>query len=435
VNRERGFTVIEVLIALTLTIALGFVTLGIVRALLVAGAANATAEGGALTLDAQADAMRGDAATAFAVFVPATDVMRQPNGGGATPHEIDFYTKTDTGAPTYWAYYYDAVAQTLERFDYDAAGHIGEADRATGAIDTAARYPIVPGVTQFDVTSLEANDLIGAKNAYASAVAPLFASATPKPLPVGFDDGGPARTDLYGGNTTVAVTIATMRASRTVHLGTAALPSGFTIHAYPQIRAIVYRVDQTHRFWFGLAGKSHVFVNARLDISYDRWATQPPRNWCDFNLYGYPSGLTGGAAENYHPEWFTESTAGIVYDVTHGQTPGAVCPTAPPANASVGASSAFTPPPDIADTPPPCFYAGTCWPANAPPDWSPSPAPAGTPPPAWCATHEASTLCGGAGPTAIPVLPQASPVIPTTRPSGEPVRPGPKPPRLLSRNA
>jgi len=401
-RHERGFTVVEALVAIGLFVALGFLTLSLLQALLRASAANATSAGGALTLEQQIDDFRSDAATAFAVFVPTNDVMHKPNGAnGGTPHEVDFYTKTDTGATAFWAYYYDAAAQTLQRIDYDAAGNRGEADRATGAIDTNASYPVLPGVSQFGVRTLEANDLVGTSNVYAPAIAPLFSAATPKPLPVGFDDGGPPRTDLYGGNTTVQIQITTAHGARTIHLATGALPSGFTVHAYPQIRAIVYRVDQTHRFWFGLAGKSHVFVNARLDISYDGWKTQPPTAWCDFNLYGYPGGLTGGPAENYHPEWFTESTAGIVYDVTHGNTPGTTCSLSPPP-AGAGPSPAFSPPPDISDTPPPCFLAGQCWPPEAPPDWSPSPAPASTPPPAWCATHSESTLCGGVGPPAIP---------------------------------
>ncbi|MBD5634333.1 MAG: prepilin-type N-terminal cleavage/methylation domain-containing protein [Candidatus Eremiobacteraeota bacterium] len=422
---QRGFTLIEVLIAIALFVGLGFATLEIFHGLLGAAAASATSEGGALTLEQQADELRSDAATAFAVFVPVRDVLRKPNAPG-TPHEVDFYTKTDTGATTYWAYYYDAAARTLQRFDYDTTGARGIADRATGAIDTAGRYPVLPGVTSFDVRTLEANELLGANNVYASAMAPLFTASTPKPLPVGFDDGGPPRTDLYGGNTTVQVRIGTTHATRTIHLTTAALPSGFTVHAYPQIRAVVYRVDQTHRFWFGLAGKSHVFVNARLDISYDNWQTQPPQNWCDFNLYGYPGGLTGGPAENYHPEWFTESTAGIVYDVTHGKTPGTVCPTAPPLDASPGVSTAFTPPPDINDTPPPCFYRGQCWPTDAPPDWSPSPAPALTPPPAWCANHAESTLCGGTGPVQPPPAQSPAPLPPqfSGTPPVTPRRPG-----------
>jgi YD repeat-containing protein len=402
VNAQRGFTLLDVSLAIVLAVVLGLATLGVLRGLFALSAAAATASGGSLTLDQTSDEMRSDAETAFAVFVPTQDVMRRPNSGASGAHEIDFYTRTDTGQIASWAYFFDAAAHTLRRFDYDAAGHVGEATRANGTIDTTARYPALTGVTGFRAQTLQASELIGAENVYASAIAPALGGLAPKALPVGFAAPGDARGDRFGGNVTVQIAIATEHGSRTLHLATAALPSGFTVRAYPQIRAIVYRIDQTHRFWFGLAGKSHVFVRARLDISYDGWRTQPPQTWCDFNLYGYPDGLTGGPAEDYHPEWFTESTAGIVYDVTHGETPGATCPAAPPPPASAGAAAPTAAPSAIVDTPPPCFASGSCWPPDAPPDWSPSPAPIATPPIAWCATHPVSRLCGGPGPP--PVL-------------------------------
>jgi YD repeat-containing protein len=397
VNAQRGFTLLDVSLAIVLAVALGLATLGVLRGMFAMSAAAATTSGGSLTLEQTSDEMRSDADTAFAVFVPARDVMGRPNAGVAGAHEIDFFTRTDSGAIASWAYYFDAGAHTLRRFDYDASGHVGEATRADGTIDVTARYPALTGVTEFRATTLQANDLVRSANVYAAAIAPALVGATPKPLPVGFTAPGDTRDDRFGGNVTVQVAIATERGSQTLHLSTAALPSGFTVRAYPQIRAIVYRVDQTHRFWFGLAGKSHVFVRARLDISYDGWRTQPPQTWCDFNLYGYPDGLTGGPAEDYHPEWFTESTAGIVYDVTHGETPGATCPAAPPLPTSAVAVAGATPVP-VVDTPPPCFASGSCWPPDAPPDWSPSPAPIATPPIAWCATHPVSRLCGGPGP-------------------------------------
>ena len=396
---QRGFTTLEALVALALCFAIALATFGVLRGLLDASSATASSTATGASIERLTDDLRSDAASAFAVFVPARDVMQRANDAGSA-HEVDFYAETGSGAPTFWAYYYDAAAHTLQRFDYDASGRRGEADRTNGAIDTAARYPVLHDVTSFTARTLEASDLVGPANLYGNAIAPAFAGSAPQSLPVGFiGGGGSARADLYGGNTTVQVAIATTHASRTIHLSTEALPSGFTVRADPQFRAIVYRIDQTHRFWFGLAGKSHVFVNARLDVSYDDWKTAPLR-WCDYNLYGYPGGLTGGAAENYHPEWFTESAAGIVYAVTHGATPGATCPAAPPARSGAATAAPYVPPPDVRESAPPCFSAGSCWPANAPPDWSPSPAPASTPPVSWCDTHAASRLCGGPGPPA-----------------------------------
>jgi Tfp pilus assembly protein PilV len=330
VNGARGFTLVETAVATVLAATFGFALLGVARELVSLSATAATARDGALTLETQADEMRSAATTAFAVFVPQRDVMRATNERDGTTHEVDFFARTNSGASVRSAYYFDATAHTLRRYDYDGAGKAGVADRATGAIDAGATYPALSGVTRFDARTLQASDLVGPRNAYAAAIAPPFAGATPRALPVGFVDGTVTRPDLYGGNTTVDVRIETAHDARTLHLATTSMPSGFTVHAPAQIRAVVYRVDQTHRFWGGLAGKSHVFVKARLDVSYDGWKT-PARTWCDFDLYGFPGGLTGGTAEDYHPEWFTETTAGIVYDVTHGETPGATCPLTPPA--------------------------------------------------------------------------------------------------------
>lgn len=361
---------------------------------------SATSSRGTLALEQQIDVLRSDAATSFAVFVPDRDVHGNANlAANGTGHEIDFYSKNDAGLPVFWAYDWDAKAQTLQRYDYDTAGNVGQVDRTTGAIDQGRNYPVIPGVTSFAAQTLEATDLVGAKSAYASVIAPLFAGAAPRALPVGYDDGAAARADLYGGNTTVQVRISTLHGSRTIHLASAALPSGFTIHQYPEIRAIVYRHDTTDRSWLGLVQKSHVFIQARLLISYSHFTESQPIIWCDYNLYGYPHGLEApfGADADYQPTWFPETTAGIVYHVIHGRTLGSTCSKTPPAT-SLPPSQIFSPPPDTQATQPPCFLAGQCWPLGAPPDFSPSPAPAATPPAWWCTTHASSTLCGGAGP-------------------------------------
>ena len=396
-NSQRGFTVVDILVAIALFAGLGFTILGVIGVFLRATGHSATAQGGTIAFEQQADTMRSDAATAFAVFVPTKDVFGNSNASG---HEVDFYSKNDAGIPVFWAYWYNATAHTLRRYDYDSNGDIGMADRRTGTIDVGEQYPSVVGVTAFLARTLEASDLVGPKSAYAAAIAPLFAGATPQPLPVGYDDGAAPRADLYGGNTTVEVQLTTDRGSRILHLATAALPSGFTVHEYPEIRAVVYRVDTTHRFWFGVAQISKVFINAQLLISWNHFTEPQPTVWCDYNIYGNPRGLQAplGPDSDYQPTWFPETTAGIVYHVTHGSTNGARCSRTPPSPGPIDASGFFSPPPDTIDTPPPCFNAGQCWPANAPPDFSPSSAPSGTPPPRWCATHAQSTLCGGPGP-------------------------------------
>ena len=390
---QRGFSVVELLVALALFVAVGFALLGVSGTLLRATARSATAAGGSVELEQLLDGLRSDASTSFAVFVPDRDIFGKSN---APSHEVDFYGKDDAGNPVFWAYYYDPNAQTVRRFDYDSAGNVGQADRNSGAIRTSAQYPVFPGVTSFSAQTLEAGDLVGSKNVYASAIAPLFGRASPQAFPVGFDDGAGTRTDLYGGNTTVELRIATSHGSRLLHLSTAALPSGFSIHAAPEIRAIVYRHDTTDRSWLGLAQRSHVYINAQLLVSYTHFSEPHPLVWCDYNVFGNPDGLQAplGSDADYQPTWFSETTAGIVYHVVHGKTNGARCSRTPPGPAGADTSGFFSPPPDSQDTPPPCFVVGQCWPPDAPPDFSPSPAPLVSPPAWWCATRPTSALCG-----------------------------------------
>jgi type II secretory pathway component PulJ len=395
--RERGFTVVEILVATAIFLAVGLTSLGLIGSLLRAARQGPSSAGGTIAVEQEIDALRSDAATSFAVFVPDRDVFGNINGASANAgHEVDVYSKTDSGKPTFWAYDWNAKTKSLQRYDYDLAGHVGEADRQTGAIDQNGNYPAISGITSFSAETLEASDLVGTKNAYGATISALFAGAVPRALPVGYDVGLGPRADLYGGNTTVQIKLASAHESRTVHLASGALPSGFTIREEPEIRAIVYRHDTTDRSWLGLVQKSHVFIQAQLLISYSHFSEAHPIVWCDYNIYGYPGGLEAPfqADADYQPTWFDETTAGIVYHVLHGKTNGSKCSTTPPSPGPENSPPQFfTPPPDTQDSPPPCFAAGMCWPANAPADFSPATRPLMAPPISWCETHAASNLC------------------------------------------
>ena len=197
--RQRGFAVPEILVAATMMIAIAFATLIVLQAFVKAVAARSTSESGSIAVNQELDRMRSDAATAYAIFVPSKDVMGDPNAPGAdtgTPgsgHEVDFYGRTDSGAEAYWAYRYDATAGTLQRYDYvvNAAGspsQTGVIDRSTGRFDPAGHYPIITGVTGFDVRTLHADQLTAAPNDLAPLMAGLVRQAglSPRADPVGF---------------------------------------------------------------------------------------------------------------------------------------------------------------------------------------------------------------------------------------------------------
>jgi hypothetical protein len=384
---ERGLGLIEALVALGIGTLIAFA--GLAACTAVARALDATRSGaaGALAVEAQLTQLRNDAASALAVFVPAVAGDGRPNAG----REIDFYAKTAGGAEIRWRYLYDAAAQTLTRSDYDASGLAGIRDPSSGVVDPAAHYPALRHVTAFNARALPAAQLGDlAANAYGGLGA-LFAHA-PASVSVAFGAAGPGAAPAIGGNGVVEVRLADAAASRLTHLAAGALASGFTVTGVPVWHAIVYRVDQTHRSWFGVAGKSHVFINARVDVSYDGWKTQAA--WCDYNIYGNPDGLDGHDPHaDYKPDEPEEQSARILARCVQQN------PTPPPAGAPGNAPDPGAVHPALPiDTPPPCWTqpgpGGRCWPDGAPPNWVPPALSAGeTPPPAWCAAHAASPVC------------------------------------------
>lgn len=211
------------------------------------------------------------------------------------------------------------------------------------------------------------------------------------------------------------------------------------------MRSYVYRMNTHHRSFFGFVSKSRAHVYEQLQ--YNLHPNDPASLWqigCDYEIYGVANGGMdfSNANVNYRPDQFVETTAGGFFLVTHdgyeGQRPLHCSPKIPTPNDS--AQPIFTAPPQTIDTPPPCFLtANPCWPYNAPPNWSPpSPWPATSPPPDWCAGHQASRLCGGDGggpsptpnPGDTPPPVQYSPTptltqtpVPAQSPTEKPIRP------------
>ena len=176
------------------------------------------------------------------------------------------------------------------------------------------------------------------------------------------------------------------------------MPSGFTVHEYPSMRGYVYRIDQVHRFWFGLAQITHFDIYEQLQYSYTPNDKQSWKVWCDFKVV--QKQRLGASSANYDPLSWQESMEGV-YDYVAGSSfygdkdPSSNCNSAVPRPNATGQPTPAPAPSDLGPTPPPCFAQGQCWPDQAPPDWNPpSPWPVASPPTAWCADHALSPLCG-----------------------------------------
>jgi len=180
---------------------------------------------------------------------------------------------------------------------------------ATGRIDPAAAYPPLRDVTSFAATAIPADRLGDASRNVYAGLSGIFAR-TPGAQAVPYAVPGTSAAPV-GGNGVVQISIGGPSATRIVHLLAGSLPAGFTVTGALDWHAVIYRVDQTHRFGGGLAGKSHVFINARVDVTYDGWATR--HTWCDFNLLGNPDGLDPHDPHaNYAPGEPVEQAATIL---------------------------------------------------------------------------------------------------------------------------
>jgi type II secretory pathway pseudopilin PulG len=153
------------------------------------------------------DQWESDQSSADAVFIPDSDVLGADNT--TLPHEVDFYTKDASSRPYYWAYLYDAAAQTLQRYDYPNPGAAASKD---GNPFTA--------ITKF-APSLHAISEV--TNASSPIYMPIFASAQNYDVPLG------AGNKVVGGTHIVHIVLATANETVPVELEAGGAPSGFTV--------------------------------------------------------------------------------------------------------------------------------------------------------------------------------------------------------------
>jgi len=339
---QRGFVVAEMLLAIGLFVGLGIAALSVVVMLNHVLRAQGNVTSSIATLDQEADRMRSDAASAYAVYVPFTDVFGKPNALQGQPgHEVAFLTRDSQNRDLSWAYEYDAAKQTLQRYDFNDQGSVGVRNALTGVIDPRASYSPITHVSNFSARTFEVADLVKAANPYASVLQTVVTQST-SPLvaePVGIlRNGDQPSPDLYGGNTIVQVNITTDTRSRTIHLATSAFPSGFTVHQKATFRVYVYSEKYTTAS--GLFDTFHISwqnVYAQLVYSFHPETDAPSawKRWCDFNLYKLkPNGADkGGLYVNYVPDRYPETVYALYADVANASLPDAAedkpCPVAP----------------------------------------------------------------------------------------------------------
>jgi len=197
---ERGFTLIEVLVAAGLWVVLGGTLLVLLQGLLGAARTTAAQQRAYGTLTQLIDTLDAESSSALAIFVPPGDVVGTNNEDG---HEIDFYSRDALRNGRFWAYRWDRTTSNLQRYTYSAPGTTASADG-----------PPIAGITSFTATRKLASSLGAAfANGYVT-----------RDVAVNFN-----YPNVSGGNAVVAVTFADRRDSFTLELLPGTMTSGFAV--------------------------------------------------------------------------------------------------------------------------------------------------------------------------------------------------------------
>lgn len=208
-NPQRGFTLIETLIAITIgVVVLALLTTAIQWALQW-GRTIATRQTEHAQFEALVDRLHAEEDTAWAIFTPSTDVLGQANADG---HEVDFFTRDSHDRPYFWAYRYDASARTVAKYVYSRPG-------TPAIIDPAS---VVNGVASFKSATYTIDKLADASSPIYN---PLFAAKTLRPVAIHYGYG----SEVAGGNQITTVNFTGKTITESAQLTTQTAPSGWTV--------------------------------------------------------------------------------------------------------------------------------------------------------------------------------------------------------------
>lgn len=205
-HSEAGFTLAEVIVGAAIA---AFVTLSLVAlaqhygqtAATLNAKVNARGDAGRL-----AERLSSEAASAWSVFVPPSDVLGAANSDG---HELDFFAEDGAHRPYAWAYLYDARVRTLTRYAY-ARGSAARAEE------------LFANFTSFRAQSADA---AGVTDARSPVYDPLFATLAVPSVNFTFD----AMPEAVGGNHLTRVSIAGDRILTETTLAAGTAPTTFTV--------------------------------------------------------------------------------------------------------------------------------------------------------------------------------------------------------------
>ncbi|MFN2450050.1 MAG: type II secretion system protein J [Candidatus Baltobacteraceae bacterium] len=206
---QRGFTLLEMLVAAAITVVTAFFCLQFATAALHTLLLTQTRFTQAAAIDALADRWQAEEDSAWAIFTPPNDVNGNANADG---HELDFFTRDAKQRNSFWAYDFDAPAKTLRKYLYAMPGGRPVLDQSYAGITSfyAHTYP-----------------LSALSDSSSKLYSPAFAGAS-------LQDGGvqffpSTQPWIVGGNQITYVHVETAANVREMHLSTQTAPSGYIV--------------------------------------------------------------------------------------------------------------------------------------------------------------------------------------------------------------
>jgi hypothetical protein len=205
-RRERGFTLIETVIGAAIAVVLIWGLVALADRYAAASLALNERLVAQTSTDRLAERLSAEAASAWAVFVPLSDVFGNANGDG---HEIDLFTEDGSHRPYAWAYRFDAKSKIVTRYAY-----------VPGSAPVAGEE-----IGIYEGFSAAAYDAAAVSDPSSLAYDPVFASSSAPAVQYTFA----AMPGAYGGNGIVLLHIVGDGVDRSIVLCSGTAPTSFTI--------------------------------------------------------------------------------------------------------------------------------------------------------------------------------------------------------------
>lgn len=207
-GRAAGFSLVESTVAIGIAVVVSLALFFSLRNFLQWNALLNERDREHTAIAAFVDRSQAEADSAWAIFTPPADVNGRANDDG---HELDFFTRDGSNHDYFWAYTYDNISRTLQRYVYASPGSPAQPDGAP-----------IAGVASFIARTYPVTEL---QNPASPIYSTLYANATLQAAAIHFGYGDA----VAGGNQITYVRIDGESVTRTLELSTGTAPSGFTI--------------------------------------------------------------------------------------------------------------------------------------------------------------------------------------------------------------